>query len=331
VLADIKGSGSIRRIWCTITSFIVPEQIPLALRGLKIEMYWDGAKTPAVQAPLGDFFCHSMGNIVAFENACFSSPKATSFNCFVPMPFRKSAKIIVTNETNVDIGMFYEVDCMLGDKHGDDMLYFHAYWRRENYTEVRQDFTILPSIKGKGRFLGCNLGFRSHPWMLKSWWGEGEVKIYLDGDKEYPTLCGTGTEDYIGSGFGQDYFSHRFQGNQYLSEQGGYYREAYGFYRFHIPDPVYFYEDVRVTIQVLGGPGYPDMLRMLNEHPEIELMKAGDGSEHYTREELEQNPKLSGYLERIDDWCATAYWFMEEPENGLPPLSAFDERVKDLP
>jgi len=331
VLADIKTSGTIRRIWCTITSFIVPEQIPVALRGLKIEMYWDGAKTPAVQAPLGDFFCHSMGNMVSFENACFSSPKATSFNCFIPMPFRKSAKIVVINETEHDIGMFYEVDCTTGDKHDDSLLYFHAYWRREHYTKLREDFTILPTVKGKGRYLGCNLGFQTHPWMRQSWWGEGEVKIYLDGDKEYPTLCGTGTEDYIGSGFGQDYFSHQYQGNQYLSEKGGYYREAYGFYRFHIPDPVYFYKDIRATIQVIGGPGYPDMLQMLNEHPEIKLMKAGDGTEYYTRKELEDNPKHSGYVERMDDWCATAYWFMEAPENDLPPLAPIDERTKNLP
>jgi len=102
-----------------------------------------------------------------------------------------------------------------------------------------------------------------------------------------------------------------------------------------VPDPVYFYEDIRVTIQVLGGPGYTDMLKFLERDPNFKLMKAGNGKEFYTKEELEEelkkNPKASGYLERIDDWCATAYWYMDKPSNSLPELAPLEERTENLP
>ena len=330
IIADIKGSGTIRRIWGTLTSFE-----PEVLRSLVIEMYWDGAEKPAVLAPFPDFFGHTFGEMSTFENIFFSSPKATSFNCFIPMSFKKSAKIIVKNESKLDLGMFYEVDVTLGEEHGKNMLYFHSYWRRENYTKLREDFTILPEVKGRGKFLGCNLGFHSNSNLVQSWWGEGEVKIYLDGDTNLPTLCGTGVEDYIGSGFGQDYFSHLYQGNQYVSNPKTYFKEAHGFYRFHVPDPVYFYEDIRVTIQVLGGPGYTDMLQFLRIDPNLKLMKAGNGKEFYSKKELEEglkkNPKAAGYLERIDDWCSTAYWYMDKPFNTLPEIAPLKERTENLP
>lgn len=326
ILADIKDSGTIRRIWCTTVGFD-----PVLLRSLVIEMYWDGADKPAVQVPLPDFFCQTFGHMVTFENALFSSPKGTSFNCVVPMSFRKGAKILVKNESDKEMGLFYEVDATLGEKHGKGMMYFHSNWRRENLTKLREDFTILPKIKGRGRFLGCNLGFRSNPDMVQSWWGEGEVKVYLDGDSDLPTLCGTGTEDYIGSGYGQDYFSHLYQGNHFLAQQNAYHKDAYAFYRLHIPDPVYFKKDIRVTIQVMGGPTYPEMLKMLERNPDLKLMKAGDGTKYYTLEELRANPKKAGYLERQDDWCATSYWYMTKPTNSLPTIAQVEERIKDLP
>jgi hypothetical protein len=323
VLADIQGSGTIRRIWMTTFDHNSPE----ALRGLKIEMYWDGARTPAVQAPLGDFFCHSLGHAVVFQNACFASPEGRSFQCFVPMPFRKAAKILLINESGKDNGVYYEVDATLGDRHDENTMYFHSYWRRENYTTVRQDMTILPRVEGRGRFLGCNLGVRQHPSLTGFWWGEGEVKIYLDGDEANPTLCGTGTEDYIGDGYGQNLFAHMYSGNQYISEK----KNAYGFYRFHIPDPVYFHKDIRVTIQVMGGPAYFQMLEAMDRDPTLRFMKAGDGTQYYTREELQKEPRRADVMERIDDHCATAYWYMDKPENSLGPIAPYPERVKDIP
>jgi len=328
VLADIKQSGTIRRIWITIDRHTDPE----ILRGVRLEMYWDNAGTPAVQAPIGDFFCHSFGKICKFENAFFSSPEGRSFNCIIPMPFREGAKIQAINETDKDITFFYEVDCTIGDPHDDNILYFHSYWHRENMSTVRRDMTILPKMEGIGRFLGCNLGIRQKPAFAKFWWGEGEVKIYLDGDKESPTLCGTGTEDYIGTGWGQDHFINAYQGNQFVSEKGTEpFKEFYGFYRFHVPDPVYFHKDIRVTIQCLGGANTKGVLQAMKEHPEQKYMKAGDGSEYFTTEELEKAEDYFVLVEREDDYCATAYWYLDKPENKLPALPSLTERAKDLP
>jgi len=321
-LADVEGSGTIRRIWATLW-----KRDGAALRGLKIEMYWDGAQTPAVQAPFGDFFCQGLGHMTAFQNACFSSPEGRSFNCCAPMPFRKGARVVLVNESGADNGIYYDIACTLGDDHDERVLYFHSYWRRENMTQLRRDMTILPRVEGRGRFLGCHLGVRLHPSMTNFWWGEGEVKVYLDGDEEYPTLCGTGTEDYIGTGYGQGWFAHAYQGNHFVSEG----KDAFAFYRWHIPDPVYFYKDVRVTIQVMGGPRFPQMLEALDKDPALVFMKAGDGTEHYTREELEAHPEWAQVMERIDDHCATAYWYMDRPENGLAPIAPVAERLKDLP
>jgi hypothetical protein len=242
------------------------------------------------------------------------------------MPFRKNAKIVLINESNVNNGVYYEVDATLGDKHDKQTLYFHSYWRRENPTTLRQDMTILPEINGKGRFLGCNIGVRQNPCCTNFWWGEGEVKVYLDGDTEYPTLCGTGTEDYIGSGYGQKLYNHLYQGDQYISEK----KDVYGFYRLHVPDPIYFYKDIRVTIQVMGGPGYMSMLESMDKNPGLRFMKAGDGTKYYTREELEANPRSSNVIERIDDYCATSYWYFDKPENDLPPIADVSERMKDI-
>lgn len=322
VLADIHESGTIRRIWMTLYKFDQE-----ALRGFKIEIYWDGAKTPAVQAPLGDFFCMAMGKPVAFDNALFSSPEAKSMNCIAPMPFKKSAKILLINDSDRDNGTYYEVDTTLGDVHDDNMLYFHSYWRRENPTVLRKDYTILPKIEGKGRFIGCNIGVKSDYRCTNFWWGEGEMKIYLDDDNDYPTLCGTGAEDYIGAGYGMGLFSFPYFGNNFVSEN----KDAYGFYRLHIPDPVYFYKNIRATIQVMGGPGYPAMLESMNKYPELKFMKAGDGTQYYTKEELEAHPEWSNVMERTDDYCSTAYWYMDKPENNLPPIQGINDRLTDLP
>ena len=325
-LAEIQGSGTIRRIW--VTGSVVKEQ-PEGLRGFKIEFFWDGAPTAAVQAPLGDFFCHSLGRMIAFENALFSSPEGKSFNCIAPMPFRTGARIVLTNETAKDHVIFYEVDCTVGDAHDADMLYFHAHWRRENPTVLRQDLTILPQVRGRGRYLGCNLGVRLNQLYNQFWWGEGEVKVYLDGDTQFPTLCGTGTEDYIGTGWCTDRFIQQYQGNHFVAEN----KRGYGFYRLHVPDPVYFHEDARVTLQVMSGAYFKEMLAVIDTIPTLRIMKAGDGTEYYSREELvqlmEKDPEGADVSERIDDYCVTAYWYLDKPENALPPLPAPAERIKD--
>lgn len=127
-LLDVAGSGMITRMW-----FTAIDRSPEMLRGLKLEMFWDGAATPAVSAPLADFFGAILAKPLPFESALFSNPEGRSFNCFVSMPFRKAAKVVITNESGKDLGfLFFNIDFVLGIEHGPDTLYFHAYWRREH-------------------------------------------------------------------------------------------------------------------------------------------------------------------------------------------------------
>lgn len=321
VLADIEGSGTIRRIWCTCD----PVDDPEVLRGIKLEIYWDDAELPAVQAPLGDFFGHSLGKMCKFENEFFHSPEAKSHNCYIPMPFRKNARVQFVNESDKWVTFFYEVDATIGDQHPDGMMYFHTFWNRENYNDLREDFTILPKVEGDGRWLGCNIGLRQNPTMNMFWWGEGEVKVYLDGDTEWPTLAGTGTEDYVGSGWGQQYFIGRYQGCQYDVWPN------IGFYRLHVPDPVFFKEDIRVTIQAIGCTKKSPMLKEMKKHNVEQFMAKGDGKEFFTQENLAEGEDTFIFLERQDDYCATSYWYMRSPTNTLGKLAPVELRTADLP
>jgi len=328
VMADIKGSGTIRRIWSTTEPFSEPE----VLRGFKFEIFWDGAKKPAVQVPMGDFYCHTFGKMTKFENVFFACPEAKSYNCYIPMPFKKSAKIKLTNESKKVMRIFYEINCTLGETHDDDMMYFHSSWRRENFNKVREDFTILPKIKGTGRYLGCNIGMRQNSAMKSFWFGEGEYKVFLDGDKEWPTLNGTGTEDLIGTGWGQAKYDDLYQGCQFVSKEGdGAFKTFYGFYRFHAPDPIYFHKDIKVTIQALGGANAKHLLQDMKANPKQKYMKAGKGDEFFSQKEVDEMGDAFVIVEREDDYCATAYWYMDSPTNSLPELAPIKERTADLP
>ncbi len=221
VLAESHGvSGTIRRIWMTLS-----DRSPAMLRGLKIEIFWDGSRRAAVSAPMGDFFVFGSGHMAAFQSALFSSPEGKSFDCFIPMPFKTGMKIVITNESGKDLQLlFYDVDYTIGDEHGKDDLYFHAHFFHQSPTDLQHDFEVLPETKGKGRFLGASFGVRANQNLYgKNWWGEGEVKMYVDGDRALPTLVGTGTEDYVGSGWGLGQFSHIYQGAPYIDEHKGSY------------------------------------------------------------------------------------------------------------
>lgn len=315
VLADVRGSsGAVRRIWATIN-----DRSPRMLRGLKIEMFWDGASRPAVSAPFGDFFGAGLGRMATFQSALFASPEGRSFNCYIPMPFRKGMKIVVTNESGADLrSLYYDVDYTLGDRHSPEVLYFHAHWRRENPTSLQKDFELLPRLAGKGRFLGVNIGVIADRELYgQSWWGEGEVKVYVDGDREFPTLSGTGTEDYIGTGWGQGQYAHAYQGCHFAD------REAmkYCFYRYHVPDPIYFRRDVRVTIQQIGYTGKRETGVLYTSGRPV--YNAGPG--------LVEKPKLAtGLFERQDDWSSCAYFYLDRAENGLPALDGPEARMKGL-
>lgn len=322
VMAQATGMGTVRRLWITID-----DRSPALLRGLVLRMYWDGEDKPAVEAPLGDFCCQALGRTAVFENAWFDNPEGRSFNCRIPMPFRSGFRITITNESPKDLAMFfYDVNFTVGDEHGPDIGYFHAHYRRENPTTLRRDFEILPTVHGRGRFLGCTLGAIAD--MARygaSWWGEGEVKMYLDGDTALPTLSGTGTEDYIATGWGQGQYAHLWHGCLTADHA----RMQYSFYRLHGPDPVYFYQAIRVTIQQIGCYGRQGMVEHMQQAGITELVATGDGNGRLTEADVEKGAEY-GLFEREDDWCATAYFYLDRPTNNLPPIAPYAERVADL-
>jgi hypothetical protein len=290
------------------------------LRGVRLDMYWDGASKPAVSAPIGDFFGQGLGRPVCFESALFSNPEGRSFCSFLPMPFKTGMKIVATNETDADIQMyFYDVNYTIGDALPEDVGYLHAHFRRENPTTLRQDYEFLPKVEGKGRFLGVNVGvIADRERYFSAWWGEGEAKFYLDGDEAYPTLCGTGTEDYIGTAWGQGTYSHWYQGAPICDGKNG----QFTFYRWHIPDPVYFHKDLRVTMHQIGCAS-PETMEKFRQ----------SGKTYYkTGPELEEMDLSAqgGLFEREDDWSSCAYFYLDKPENDLPELMPLEKRIEGL-
>ena len=314
-LAEASGtSGTVRRIWMTF-----PDRSPRMLRSLRIDMHWDGATRPAVSAPLGDFFGIGLGQMVEFQSALFSNPEGRSFNCIVPMPFKTGMKIVLTNESSANLDeLFYDVDYTLGDKHTANMLYFHAHYRRSNPTHLQRDYELLPRVEGRGRYLGVNVGvIVNQQTYFRTWWGEGEVKVYLDGDREFPTLSGTGAEDYVGTAWGQGKFAHLYQGSPVADEEN----MRWCFYRYHIPDPVYFQKDVRVTIQQIGylAPHSRPPIIQNNRR----LYRAGPGL-------VDMDTLKDGKFERHDDYSSCAYLYLDKPENSLPPLDPVSKRIEGL-
>ena len=305
ILAETSGSGGvIRRIWMTIN-----QRTPKILRGIKLEMYWDGSATPAVSVPLGDFFGQGFGEMKPFENEFFSSPEGRSFNCYIPMPFRKSMKVQVTNLADEDIVMFYDVDYSIGDKLPENTMYFHSFFNHQEQTILKTDYEILPKIKGSGRFLGVNLSvIANQKEYLRTWWGEGEVKMYLDEDSDYPTLCGTGTEDYIGTGYGLGEYSQRYQGCTVADHKG----MRYAFYRFHVPDPVVFYKDIKVTIQQIGFTSDKQIMTELSKMAG-KIIGTGEKSESVDF----SVPHSYLMFERSDNYTSCAYFYLSVPENSL--------------
>ncbi len=318
VLADVPGPGVVRRIWLT-----VPGRVD-TLRGWVVRMYWDGQDWPSVEAPLQDFFGLPFARQAAFESALFSNPEGRSFNCVVPMPFRNRARLTVANESPSEAMLFYDVDVTVGDSLPEEIGCFHARYRRENPTTPKKDFEVLPRVEGRGRYLGANVGIRTTDHRRPLWFGEGELKVYLDDDREWPTLVGTGTEDLVGSAWGLGRFDHLYQGAPLTEEKDG----VWGFYRYHVPDPVYFAKAVRVTLQQIAG-GSVAQLRTLPGERWPELVR------NHQRFEPPTTPSPAGEstwenFESPQDVCATAYWYQALPSPRWPPLEPYAERVKDL-
>lgn len=332
ILFDLQGCGIINRIW-----FTLGQLNPKVLRSLKIEMYWDNAKTPAVQAPFGDFFCNILGKTTSFENYFFSNPEARSFNCYAQMPFRKAAKIVLTNESAETFNMYYDVDFILTKPHDSSIMYFHAWWNRNLATELGKDFIIMPDVQGKGRYLGAHIGLIANPVYSNSWWGEGEVKIYLDGDKEYPTIIGTGTEDYPGSGYGLGKFNHSYQGCLIADDKKG----EYGFYRYHIADPIYFHKNCKVTLQQIGGWDTKQAMELVDKGAPLKLVSfvPDDNNKPFigfldmsTVPDIKTMNLPGGWLSfyRSDDLSAVAFFYLNSPENGLPKMAGIELRTKGI-
>ena len=329
VLMNVSGAGIIQRMWLT-----VDDRSPAMLRSLKFEMFWDGNTKPAVSAPLGDFFGLALGRRLAFETALFSDPEGRSFNFTIPMPYRKGARVTLTNEGSKPITIFYDIAYNVVESLPADALYFHAFWHRVSETQLGRDFEMLPAINGKGRFLGTNMGIITNPLYEKSWWGEGEVKIYLYGDNKLPTLNGTGTEDYIGTAWGQGTFNHQYQGCLVADEA----TRQWAFYRYHIPDAVYFHRDCKVTIQIMGGDTRDKVREYVRKGAKLTPVTVS-GKSFVRLFELAKTPDImdaafpDGWTNfyRQDDVCSTAYFYLDSPTSSLPAIQSLTDRVVGLP
>jgi hypothetical protein len=324
-LLEVQGSGLIQRIWLT-----VQDRSPAMLRALRLQMYWDGAATPAVDVPLGDFFCAETGQPTAFQSAFFSNPEGRSFNCYVTMPFSTGARIVLKNENTRDLShLFFDVDFVL-QPFPKDALYFHAYWSRQKSSAVGQDFTVLPKVTGRGRYLGASIGVNCNPAYPGTWYGEGEMKLFLDGDDSRPTIAGTGTEDYIGTGWGEGIFAQLYQGCLVADGKEG----RYCFYRFHVPDAIYFHRDCQVRLQQIGGGERDLILGLLAKGASLRPISADIGGslvrllDETPAPDLHADKFAKAWVNfyRSDDYAATAYFYLDRPAHDLKPLAPLAER-----
>jgi hypothetical protein len=272
-LMDVDGPGYIQHIWITVDN---PH-----FRNLILRFYWDDESEPSVESPIGDLFCNGFNvraNVTALP---INVNPSGGLNCFFPMPFRKHARITVENRSDADIGGFFYAVTYASTEVSDDAAYFHAQFRRTNPLPYGSDYTILDGVAGHGHYVGTYMAWQQNN---SGWWGEGEIKFFLDGDTEYPTLCGTGTEDYFGGawGFGAIY-SAPFMGYPLGCVEntvGG----RHGLYRFHIMDPIRFEHELKVAMQAIGW--------------------RSEGR----------------YLPLQDDIASVAYWYQAEPHLPFAPL-----------
>lgn len=277
-IMDTEGPGVIRHIWMTLdTKFY---------RDVVIRIYWDRSDQPSVEAPIGDLFCcawNASQNILAIP---VNVNPSGGLNMYFPMPFREHARITVENHSPADLpNLFYTVN-YTRERVDEDVLYFHAQWRRSNPVPFMEDHVMVDGIEGQGQYVGAFMAWQQNN---QGWWGEGEIKMFIDDDSEYPTICGTGTEDYFGGAwcFGANY-SAPFMGYQKVSGEDVGSRMT--MYRFHTPDPVYFRKRLRVTMQALGWR------------------------------------KEGRYLPLRDDISSVVYWYQTSPHARFPELPDRDAR-----
>jgi hypothetical protein len=236
-LCDIIGRGTIRHLWITM------QHDPEMLRTCVIRVWWDAQPHPSIECPVGDLMGFAHGKVMPYQSAVHSVGEKAGMNLWLPMPFKSQARITFANEGTNDMSLFYQIDYTLGDRHAFNVGRLHVLFRRENPTKLKKDFELLPERRGSGRFIGSVMGIRS---LADGWWGEGEVKVYLDGDTSYPTICGTGSEDYVGLSWGIQQTPFLYQGCS-LNQPG-----FVSMYRWHLPDPICWHQKCRITIQQIG-------------------------------------------------------------------------------
>ncbi|MFE5777699.1 glycoside hydrolase family 172 protein [Brachybacterium sp. NPDC056505] len=293
VLADVEGPGVIRHIWITCNA--ITEVDPFVYRNLVLKMYWDDSPVPSVVAPLGDFFCCGGAVSSRVESLPIVVAPNSGFNSYLAMPFRTRARVVVVSEHPDTVkGFFYQVDATTGDEVGEDSGYFHAQWRRSNGDlGAGNDHVVLDTVQGRGVYLGTFFSVTS---LERYWWGEGEIKFFVDGDEQWPSLTSTGLEDYVGGSWAfQDglhkdpepvpitYSSHSFGLTRVATKEttkfSNYERAMppqFDMYRWHLLDPIHFAEDLRVTQQMIGDWD-------------------------------------NGLFERNDDVASVAYWYLDLP------------------
>ena len=303
ILCDIEGPGTIRHIWMT-GDWKDNNQL---LRTTIIRAYWDGQEHPSIECPLGDFMGLAHGKVTSYQSYVHSIGENAALNIWLPMPFIRHARIILKNESDISFTLFYQIDYTINDEYDDDIGRLHVCFRRENPTTQKNDFEILPTRTGKGRFIGAVIGIRT---LYTDWWGEGEIKFYMDGDHDFPTICGTGSEDYVGLSYGMQqtaFLNHGcnliynsdsvFQVKDYFTNERKDISSQYiSMYRWHLADPIYWEKECRVTIQQIGW-----------------------------------SPNVKDHLfERQDDWSSATFWYEPVPSDMLPEISSAEKRIMDL-
>jgi hypothetical protein len=292
VLADVDGPGVVRHVWMTF-----PPAPPEVMRAMVLEVFYDGAEEPSISVPALDFFGVGCGRPQPMSSALTAIQEGRGFNSFMPMPFDSHLRMTFTNASARTIPLYYQVDFTL-EPLAADTGRLHATFRRENPTTLQQDFVIADGLRGPGRFVGCVIGIRTID--AGFWYGEGEVKVYLDGDDALPTICGTGLEDYVGTAWGMDaHVSHYAGVPMDARPEGARVPDFVSFYRWHVLDPIMFESSCRVTIQQIGYDAFfpGDEARM------AATVAAGNGLT-----KGEGGPFLAhGIVERVDDYSAVAF------------------------
>ncbi len=290
-LADITGPGAIQHIWLTVH--------PRHWRSLAWRITWDDEETASVETPLGDFFANGWCERCNISSLPIAVNPAGGFNSYWEMPFRKGARIEVENLGPDPVQGFYYQITWTETEIPEDRAYFHAQWRRSNPLGYMDVHTLLDGVRGQGHYVGTYIAWGVNN---RGWWGEGEIKFYMDGDADWPTICGTGTEDYFGGAWNFEHpagqygtYSTPYLGLPQVIVPDGLYKsqQRFGMYRWHVMDPIRFADDLRVTIQALGW-----------------------------RSPLEGRKR---YLPLQDDIASTVFWYQREPHALFPPLGGLND------